>query len=669
MPLQTQSSRKPKSTAGGETFHGTIFLAENGRFAGLRDKLTALGFDLISLGEPREQETLAEPVLFVVDGSSWKSYGEEIAEFLASCHYTPPTIQIDDGGIGIEEPPNLSALLTAEFTERQALIAVREAFRTALLRREIERLTELHQSDNSELQKLIEIGISLSSERNIGRLLDKILLEACNVTTADAGSIYIIDQNEVGEKVLHFSNTLSASLNVDFKEFSIPLNKNSIAGYVAMTGESLIIDDCYHIPDRYQLSINKSFDEGNNYRTKSMLAVAMRNQKDEIIGVIQLINRKPLKEMILSSPQVVEETVLPFNEKSQSLIDALASQAAVALENYRLYRDIENLFEGFVQASVTAIESRDPTTCGHSERVATLTVGIAEMVNRTSSGPLKNVHFSENQLKEIRYAGLLHDFGKVGVREDVLLKAKKLFPEHLELIKKRFDIARQIYRKETNRAKVDYLLQAGRQEYLRQFKNIDVDMEKRLEALDRYLGLIIKANEPTVLAEDHFSVLEEIARKIVADPDEQNFPLLDNLEYQVLSIPRGSLTPEERKEIESHVTHTFNFLIKIPWTRELQEIPEIAYGHHEKLDGTGYPRGISSGMIYPQTRMMTISDIYDALTATDRPYKPAVPIPRALDILAEEVKEGKIDGHFFDVFVKSKVFEHTAKGSRESRLT
>ena len=647
----------------GNNYHGTIFLAESGCLSCVRDKLSRLGFSIIDLEKPQAGDTITEPVFFVVDCTGWKTCGKEISEFISSSHYPPLVIQIDNGKYGKKELPNVCALLSADFSEKQFLIAMREAFRTASLRSEIERLKKMLQTGYSELQKLIEVGISLSSERNIDRLLDKIIKEACNVTTADGGSVYIVEKGEdEEEKALHFSNTRSDSINVDFKEFAIPISPDSIAGYVALTGESLILDDCYNIPDRYQFTINKSFDESNNYRTKSMLAVAMRNQKDEITGVIQLINKKPNSEMILSSPDVVESKVLPFDERSSSLIEALASQAAVALENYRLYRDIENLFEGFVQASVTAIESRDPTTCGHSERVASLTVGIAKMVNRTTSGPLREFRFSETQIKEIRYAALLHDFGKVGVREHVLLKSKKLYPQHLELIKKRFDLARQIFLKETNKNKMEYLLDKGRKTYLRQFKNIDSKMEKQLETLDHYLSLIIQANEPTVLIENDFSVLEQIARTIISDSDKENFSLLDKAEYQVLSIPRGSLTDEELQEIQSHVVHTYNFLTKIPWTVELRNIPEIAYGHHEKLDGSGYPRGIDAASICPQSRMMAIGDIYDALTATDRPYKPAITAEAALNIIEKEVKKGRIDPDLFKVFVDAKVYKLTGKG-------
>lgn len=640
---------------------GTVFLAESGKTDFMSETLRGLGFFLRGLLDNQAGGAVPEPAIFIVDSAGWRAMKDEIRSFIASSHYRRPVIQIDDGDYEDGGPEGACALLNKGFSEKQMLVAVREAFRSASLHREIERLTGTLKSGHSDLQKLIEIGISLSSERNIDRLMDKILLEACNVTTADAGSIYIIDNNENGEKVLRFRNTRSYSLKTSFKEFSIPIGPDSIAGYVALTGESLIIDDCYHIPRQYRFAINRSFDESNNYRTKSMLAVAMRNQKDEITGVIQLINRKPSFDLLLSGPQMAESQVIPFDERSRSLIGALASQAAVALENYRLYRDIENLFEGFVQASVTAIEARDPTTCGHSERVATLTVGIAELVNRTGNGKLSDVRFTENQIKEIRYASLLHDFGKVGVREHVLLKAKKLYPQHLELIKKRFDIARQIYRKETSRQKMELLLSRGREEYLAGFSEADASLSNKIKLLDEYLQQIITANEPTILVEENFSRLEEIARTIIRDSDEGPLPLLVPEEHRVLSIPKGSLTSEERHEIESHVTHSFNFLIKIPWTSELKNIPEIAHGHHEKLDGTGYPLGIAADRICHQTRMMTISDIYDALTATDRPYKPAMPTEKALGVLDWEVREGKVDPDLFNVFREGRVWELTVR--------
>lgn len=652
-----------KQGTAGETVsgYGTVCFAEKNNLSAVASGLREAGFHLRDLSDSKAKSALSEPVIFVVDSDGWKHFGREIRQYIFASHYQPPLILIDDGDYGAEEPYEVNTLLSAEFSEKQLLIALRQAYRNASLRREFERISGLLDTGHTDLQKLIEIGISLSSEHDIDRLLVKILCEACNVTNADAGSIYIIDQNEEGERILRFRNTLCHSLKIDFQEFTIPIGPNSIAGYVALTGESLILDDCYHIPKQYAFSINRSFDESNNYRTKSMLAVAMRNQKDEITGVIQLINRKPTPELILSAPDIAEDKVIPFDEGSRNLIGALASQAAVALENYKLYRDIENLFEGFVQASVTAIESRDPTTCGHSERVATLTAGTAKLVDRTSTGPYKDVHFTPTQLKEIRYAALLHDFGKVGVRENVLLKSKKLYPEHLDLIKQRFDVVRQIVLKEANRHKVEELLAEGREEYLDKLGDVDEDIKRRLATLDEYLQLVVTANEPTVMIEESSRQLEELTKVIIEDSDLGEFQLLEQDEYRLLTIPKGSLSPEERLEIQSHVTHTYNFLTKIPWTSDLNDIPEIAYDHHEKLDGTGYPRALKAQKICIQSRMMCISDIYDALAAQDRPYKPALPSEKSLDILNWEVKEGKLDGELLKIFIEGKVYELTKK--------
>ncbi|MFC1537568.1 HD domain-containing phosphohydrolase [Gemmatimonadota bacterium] len=654
------NSKKQEVTSGRTGLgSGTICYAERNGLASFCDKLRQTGFHLRDLADPKTKSTLHEPVIFLVDSQGWKRFSIQIREFMLASHYYRPLIFIDDGKCSADQPYEMNTLLSKDFSEKQLIIAIQEAYRSATSRMEIERMRGLLGSGQQDLQKLIDIGISLSSEHDIDRLLIKILSEACNVTIADAGSIYIIDYNEAGEKVLRFRNTLGHSLKIDFKEFTIPIGPDSIAGYVALTGESLIIDDCYYIPAQYAFSINRSFDKKNNYRTKSMLAVAMKNQKDEITGVIQLINRKPSPELILSSPDIAENEVVPFDERSRDLIGALASQAAVALDNYKLYRDIENLFEGFVQASVTAIESRDPTTCGHSERVATLTTATAELVDRTDSGPYKDTHFTHTQLKEMRYAGLLHDFGKVGVRENVLLKAKKLYPEHMHLIRQRFDVVRQIILKETNRIKVEKLLAEGREQYLSNFKDADQEMSCRLSTLDEYLQLILSANEPSVMAEERSKRLEELAKVIIEDADLGKFQLLEKDEYSLLRIPKGSLSSEERHEIESHVTHTYNFLSKIPWTTDLSNIPKIAYGHHEKLNGKGYPLGLEAKEISIQSRMMTISDIYDALAAQDRPYKPALPTEKALDILNWEVKEDKLDGELLKIFIEGKVYEMT----------
>ncbi len=259
-----------------------------------------------------------------------------------------------------------------------------------------------------------------------------------------------------------------------------------------------------------------------------------------------------------------------FSQQSQDLASSLASQAAVALENNLLYRDIEKLFEGFVRASVTAIESRDPTTFGHSERVAKLTVALAETVDRLDSGPYKDIHFTREDIREIRYASILHDFGKVGVREEVLVKAKKLYPPQLELIKKRFQYIRKSLELEAYRKKLDHVLRNGNQGYEECFALIDGEQGRELQNLDEFLQDILQANEPTVLPEKISEKLVQIAGWSFDDPSGPTEPLLTPEELQLLSITKGSLNPDERLQIESHVIHSFRFLSQIPWTKELR---------------------------------------------------------------------------------------------------
>jgi len=377
--------------------------------------------------------------------------------------------------------------------------------------------------------------------------------------------------------------------------------------------------------------------------------------------VLQLINSKMHPGVKLTTPKIVGEEVGPFSQQSQELASSLASQAAVALENNLLYRDIEKLFEGFVRASVTAIESRDPTTFGHSERVAKLTVALAETVDRLDFGPYKDIHFTREDIREIRYASILHDFGKVGVREEVLVKAKKLYPPQLEVVKKRFQYIRKALELEAYRKKVDHLVRNGNQGYEECFGLIEGEQARELQNLDEFLQHILQANEPTVLPEKTSEKLAQIAGWSFDDPSGPTEPLLTQDELQLLSISKGSLNADERLQIESHVIHSFRFLDQIPWTKELKRVPEIARAHHEKLDGSGYPYHMKAEDIPFQSKMMTISDIFDALTARDRPYKRAVPIERALNIIGDEVKSQLLDPVLFNLFVEAKIYQLTAK--------
>ena len=510
----------------------------------------------------------------------------------------------------------------------------------------------------SDLETLNNIGVALSTERNTDALLELILSKSREITSADAGSLYLVEENK-GIKHLVFKLTQNDSHSVPFRQFTMAIDTTSISGYAASTGQILNIKDAYRIRN-LPFKLNRDFDKKFGYRTKSMMVIPMKNQKDEVIGVLQLINSKKHFGVKLTSPKIVREEVGPFSKQSQDLASSLASQAAVTLENNLLYRDIEKLFEGFVKASVTAIESRDPTTFGHSERVAKLTVALAETVDRLDAGPYKDIRFTREDIREIRYASILHDFGKVGVREEVLVKAEKLYPAQLELVKKRFQYIRKSLELEGYRRKVDHLIRNGNQGYEEGFARIDSDWRRELENLDEFLEDILQANKPTVLPEKISEKLVEIAGWKFDDPSGPTEPLLTPDELQLLSITKGSLNPDERLQIESHVIHSFRFLEQIPWTKELKRVPEIARAHHEKLDGSGYPYRMKSEEIPFQAKMMTISDIFDALTARDRPYKRALPIDRALNIIGDEVKSELLDPVLFDLFINAKIYQLTA---------
>jgi HD-GYP domain-containing protein (c-di-GMP phosphodiesterase class II) len=373
-----------------------------------------------------------------------------------------------------------------------------------------------------------------------------------------------------------------------------------------------------------------------------MLVIPMRDHQDKVIGVVQLINKKRDPKAVLRPVTLVDEMVVPFTSVDEELVTSLASQAAVAFENTKLIRDIKNLFESFVSAAVTAIEQRDPTTSGHSERVAILTVGLIERVDAIAFGPLADLRFTPDQVEEVRYAALLHDFGKVGVREDVLVKAEKLHPHELELVRARFDLARASLVNARLRARLE-----GRGE---------ADLAERARELDVLLEAVVAANRPTVLPAEASARLRDAAALTFVDLGGEARPLLTPRELASLSIPRGSLSEAERKEIEAHVGHTYRFLSQIPWTRALRRVPEIAYAHHEKLDGRGYPRGVPPEAIPVEARMMTIADIFDALTASDRPYKKAMPVERALDVLRDEARRGQLDAPLLGVFVEAAVW-------------
>ena len=566
-------------------------------------------------------------------------------------------------GVGLAEPPrwlteeSIYIDLPADPTAPALLRAIKRAFQFLYQKQRADHLEKQLSERTRELQQVAEVGAALSTVRDHSVLLTMILSKARELSRADAGSLYLLDEAD-GHKVLRWKLAQSDSIDVEgFEERILPITRKSLAGYVAMTGETLVIDDAYNLPADAEYAINRSYDEKNGYLTKSLLVFPMTNHVGEIIGVLQLINRRRSGVTSRLNAATVPDSVIPFDEDIAEIMRALASQAAVAVENNLLYESIERLFEGFVTAAVTAIEQRDPTTSGHSFRVADLTVELARVVDRIDDGQYRDVRFTSDQIREIRYASLLHDFGKVGVREQVLVKEKKLYPQQIEIVRGRFEFLMKSIESDAQRRKIDYLLEHGRDGFEDFNAGVDADLQSELERLQKDLSFIAQSNEPTVLPEGDFNYLQQLATRDFVDIRGDRRLLLDPEEARILSIRKGNLDAAERIEIESHVTHTFNFLQKIPWTRDLASVADIAYAHHEKLNGRGYPRKLSANDIPIQSRMMTVSDIYDALTASDRPYKRAVPTERALDILKMEMNDGLLDPALVHTFIDAKVYE------------
>ena len=366
--------------------------------------------------------------------------------------------------------------------------------------------------------------------------------------------------------------------------------------------------------------------------------------KGAVLGILQVDTH--------SAPQV-------FQEDDLEVLTGISAQIAISVKNAQLHENIEQLFEGFVTASVQAIEDRDPVTAGHSFRVADYTCNLAEAISKSNSPALRELNFSREQMREIRYASLLHDFGKVGVREEVLQKSKKLYPHELDAIKLRFNYAcaclqSQAYQELANRHESESMSAIEFRDCRRQLEH---ELSTEQERLNVFLNNIIRCNEPAVEYEDISGELNDVSQFSFINHLNKEQKIITGFEFSALELSHGSLTPEERIDIETHVSHTFAFLNLIPWTESLEKVPEIAHAHHEKLDGTGYPQRLQAEDIPMQSRIMSIADIYDALTAVDRPYKNSLPADKALDLMRHEVKQGKLDEHLFKVFVDASIYK------------
>jgi HD-GYP domain-containing protein (c-di-GMP phosphodiesterase class II) len=522
--------------------------------------------------------------------------------------------------------------------------ATRIVVRTAC-RLSIERLAAKHASE--EFQELSRIGIALMSEHDRKALLHLIVAQGKRLTHSDAAGLLLVRRDEKGRRwmrpVLYGFDSLDNVAKLKVRPY--PVDETSIIGHAVLIKQPVVIADAYDLPRDADFEMNVVFDERHGYRRRSMLAVPMIDQLDRVMGVLLFINRKTDPTAKITSKEAADRYVVEYSAREVRLARSLASQAAVAIENTRLYAQIERTLESFVKASVSAIDLRDPSTAGHSLRVAALATGLAKALERGESGPYSDVHFTSKELRELRFAALLHDFGKVAVREDVLLKAKKLPPLLWERIEARFELIRTIMELESVRARA----KAGP-------VGVAATLAAQREELERCYEVVRAANEPSVLDAPAAAELLEIARRTFTRSDGTIARYLTAEEMHFLQLPKGTLDDRERAEIESHVTKTFQFLSIIPWTDDLKNMVSYTYGHHEKLNGSGYPRHLKADEIPIQTRLIAVADMFDALTAADRPYKRAVTPDKALDILQSEAKEGRLDAELVRVMRESKLY-------------
>jgi HD-GYP domain-containing protein (c-di-GMP phosphodiesterase class II) len=482
-----------------------------------------------------------------------------------------------------------------------------------------------------EKQKLIDISIALTSETNLNRLLSKIISELRQLTGAQGGSLYLIDKKQLKFEVAQ-NDVLAQCFGSDylcFKYHELPINQQSLAGYVALTGETLNITDVYQLPDYLPYHFDPSFDVRNKYRTQSMLVAPLKDHQGEVVGVLQLINA-------MSDSGEMQS----FSLEDETIVLALGSQAAVAINNVRLLQTIKNLFEALMIYSVSAIDARSPHTAGHSRRVAAYGLALAHAVNECHQGPLASVTFSDLELEELRFSAWLHDIGKIGVPDALLEKKQKLNDYHLEAIRWRFCLAQVQVQTEDERAVLEDDF-----EFLKKINHLNYLPTEAPARLTKIAGrrIYVEDSIQPLITSAELQVLRQ--------------PLLTSEELTSLLVLRGNLTPKEYAEIQSHALQTLNILEKIPFTKHLSQVPRFASAHHERLDGSGYPFHLTASDLPYQARILAIADVFDALTSTDRPYRSSCDNEKALQILQEEAARGKLDIDLVDLFVSQKVYD------------
>jgi len=517
-----------------------------------------------------------------------------------------------------------------------------------------------------QILNLANIGLALSKEKDMNRLLEMILLEAKRIANSDGGTLYMMTD----DGRLRFEIMMTDSLDFhmggtsgkDIPFYPVKLythqgepNTSMIAAYVGLTGETVNITDAYKAKG-FDFSGTKMFDEKTNYRSKSFLTVPLKNHEDEIIGVLQLLNAQAQKS----------KKIISFTSEIQKMVEALASQAAVAITNKNLIKDLENLFESFIKLIASAIDAKSPYTGGHCARVPEITMMLAEAVQQTKDGPFADVAFSEKEMYELKIAAWLHDCGKVATPEFVVDKSTKLetIYDRVHELEARFGILRRD--EEIKRLKKELKFERDDslplEEKAERVKDLQRGYRKTLRHLKSDLEFVKESNVGgEFMSGDKKDRVHQIANyRWKPNGKVENF-LSENEVYN-LTIPRGTLTPEERKVINDHIVVTINMLEELPYPKHLQNVPEFAGGHHEKLDGTGYPMGLMKDEMTVQARIMAIADIFEALTAKDRPYKKGKTLSQAMRILGFMKNDAHIDVDLFDIFVKEKIYLQYAEG-------
>ena len=497
------------------------------------------------------------------------------------------------------------------------------------------------------LKELNEIGIALSQQHDINSLLETILVAAKRITNADAGTLYL---HEPEQRVLRFEILRTDSLNiamggtsgVPIKYYPVQLydkagnpNHAMVVSHSALSGETVNIPDAY-TAEGYDFSGTKNFDAKNGYRSTSFLTVPMRNHEDEIIGVLQLINSQDRKS----------GAIVPFSKDDQQLLESLASQAAIALTNRRLIEQLEELFESLIQLINTAIDDKSPYTGGHCARVPVLTMMIAEAVNRTERGPLKDFVMTDKDRHELKIAGLLHDCGKITTPVHVVDKSTKLQTifDRIHLLDTRFEVLKRD-------AEIAMLRNGNGEAAIR------AGYEARIQQLDNDREFLHQCNiGGEAMSEGAQQRVRQIATYQWRDAAGESGNFLSDDEVENLTIHAGTLTASDREIINHHIVVTIKMLESLPWPRHLKNVPEYAGGHHERMDGKGYPRGLTREQMSVQARVMGIADIFEALTAKDRPYKKGKTLTESLTILGKLKLNGHIDPDLFDIFMHEKVY-------------